>query len=161
MEKITSLIKELKNRAANEPHLEHLTFQEGELFHWSHTACAITYVPTDVHAAQYLLHEFGHALLEHADYHRDVELLQMERAAWDSAITLSNDIGIDIDDDLIEDSLDSYRDWLHGRSLCPQCNSTGIQTAAKEYRCLSCATIWKVNEAKTCGLRRYITKKRP
>ena len=161
MEKITSLAKKLQSKAARSTHLHHLTLRQGEMFGWDHTACAITYNAAAPHAAAYLLHELGHALLKHTGYRYDIELLKMERAAWDKAITVASEYGVAIHEDVIEDALDSYRDWLHNRSLCPACGATGMQTAPGSYTCVACNTSWRVNEARTCALRRYRTKKRP
>ena len=159
MEKITSLVKSLKSSAASKPQLRSLTLKKGELFSWNHTACAITYNPNIKNAEAYLLHEFGHALLGHKEYVKDIELLKMERAAWDKAATLASTFTVNIDEDLIETSLDTYRDWLHNRSTCPTCSATGIETSKQQYECINCHTIWHVNEARDCSLRRYTTKK--
>lgn len=155
MQKITSLAKKLANDLTKKPGLAHLTLQQGEMFGWDHTACTITYRVDEPHAIAYLLHECGHALLGHAEYKRDIELLPMERAAWDEALVLAAQYTLAIDTDLIEDALDTYRDWLHARSLCPTCEATGIQTAPQTYTCLACHHKWRVNEARSCALRRY------
>ena len=160
MEKITYLAKQLKNRAATYPHLTSLTLTQGELFSWNHTACAITYDVRSQNAAASLLHEFGHAALNHRDYSRDIDLLKLERAAWDAAQMLAKEYDVVIDEGLIESSLDTYRDWLHQRSQCPQCQATGIQTHNNTYTCPACKSSWAVNQARQCALRRY-TKKRP
>lgn len=160
MAKITSLTKKLQASQHQWLHLSRLTFHRGETFGWDHTACAISFNPRAAHAEAYLLHEFGHAALNHADYQKDIELIQMERAAWDMAIQLGAQYGVVIDEDLVEDSLDTYRDWLHSRSLCPTCNATGIEATKHNYVCLACHHSWRVNEARTCALRRYPTKKR-
>lgn len=158
MEKITSLAKKLLNKARATPHLSDLTLKEGEIFGWDHTACAITYAPAATNANAYLLHEFGHALLNHASYKHDVDLIKMERAAWDEACHLGRAMGVTIHDNLVEDSIDTYRDWLHNRSLCPNCSATGVQATPDSYQCVACHTTWRVNEARTCGLKRYATK---
>jgi hypothetical protein len=161
MEKITSLAKKLQHSASGIPYLANFTLREGEVFSWNHTACAITYNPDDPEAVAHLLHEYGHAALNHSTYHRDIDLLRMEREAWDTAVALAATYHIALDEEIIEDALDSYRDWIHDRSLCPTCQATGIQTAPLSYRCIACSTAWTVNEARTCALRRYQTKKRP
>lgn len=161
MEKITSLAKKLQSKAAEHEHLHHLTLQQGEMFGWDHTACAITYNPREPQASAYLLHEFGHALLGHASYSYDIDLLKMERAAWDEALGLADEYDVAIDEVLIEDTLDTYRDWLHARSVCPACTATGVQTALSSYACIACGANWRVNDARQCALRRYPTKKRP
>lgn len=159
MEKITLLAKKLKNSVAETPQLHSLTLQTGELFSWSHTACAITYNPTTENAEAYLLHEFGHALLQHQGYTRDIELLKIERAAWDEAVKQARIFGVRISEELIETALDTYRDWLHDRSTCPTCGATGIETDKQLYTCIACRVSWRVNEARDCSLRRYTTKK--
>lgn len=161
MEKTMWLVKKLKNRAKQHPQLSRLVLKKGEMFGWDHTACVIFYNPRADGAEYYLLHEFGHALLQHTGFLRDIDLLKMERAAWDEAQKLGSEYGIDIPTDSIEDALDTYRDWLHSRSICPECEATGIQIAPYLYRCTACRGEWRVNEARTCNLRRYITKKRP
>lgn len=161
MEKIFSLTKKLSRDLADRPGLTHLTFKKGEMFSWDHTACAITYNSSLPDASSYLLHEAAHAILGHASYRRDIELIAMERAAWQAAIELAPAYDISIDPELIEDSLDTYRDWLHARSLCPQCSATGIQVRRFDYQCLACHHTWRVNEARSCALRRYGAKKRP
>lgn len=160
MEKITSLIQQL-NSLASQRNVPLPAFVEGEIFSWNHTSRTITYNPIHSQAVPYLLHEFCHALLSHATYTHDVSLLKMESEAWHQAEALARELDIVIDSTLIELSLDTYRDWLHSRSLCPQCTSTGLQDGASAYRCLSCRHTWRVNEARTCELRRYSTQKTP
>ncbi len=102
-----------------------------------------------------LLHELGHALLMHKDFIQDIELLQMERAAWQKAQQLAPRYGYIICDNDIEEALDSYRNWLHDRSLCPKCNQTGLQSRnTLNYYCLNCHTRWTANDARSCQLRR-------
>jgi hypothetical protein len=101
------------------------------------------------------LHELGHALLGHADFVQDVELLVIERDAWDKARGLAPNYAITIDDDTVEDAMDEYRDWLHARSLCPNCGQTGVQSRTTgDYDCLNCAARWRANDARRSGLRR-------
>ena len=160
MEKITYLLSQLKNSAASYSHLQSLTFTMGETFSWDHTACVITYCDAADDTPALLLHEYSHALLRHTTYQRDIELIKIERAAWSTAQDLAKQYTITIEDDLIESSLDTYRDWLHQRSQCPQCQATGIQADDNTYTCPACHSLWTVNEARQCALRRY-TKKRP
>lgn len=126
-------------------------------FLWLPRESAIAYDPKG--DAVYLLHELGHALLGHDSYTRDIELLSIERDAWTYAAQhLSDTYAVPITPETIEDALDSYREWLHARSTCPSCHLTGVQSASQAYRCVSCGTTWRVNEAKGCQLRRYPTK---
>lgn len=132
-----------------------LVFKKGEQFQWSPDERTIYYANTTDHAS--LLHEVAHAALGHTRYRRDIELLKIERSAWDYVTaTLVKKYNLVIDDKHIEDALDTYRNWLHDRSLCPNCGATGAQTAPRLYICPACTSEWRVNEARLCALRRYI-----
>lgn len=134
-----------------------ITFIDGAEFRWDPTRTTIEYVSDDPHGIERLLHEVAHAHLGHNQFSRDVELITLERDAWHYATaTLAPIFHIEINANLIEDDLNTYRDWLHARSTCPTCNATGIQTGASNYTCVACRTTWKVNQAISCGLRRYI-----
>lgn len=129
-------------------------FKPGEQFAWSSSQNTIYYTSTDDPA--YILHELAHALLSHSSYTRDIELLKMERDAWSLATEkLAPSYGIVVNDDLVQNNLDTYRDWLHARSLCPECSSVGYQSKHQLYICPVCESQWRVNEARTCELRRY------
>jgi hypothetical protein len=152
MHLITSLVAKL--------HLDHpdITFLEGDEFRWSPTDKTIVYRP-DVDDTASLLHELSHALLGHADYTKDILLLEMERDAWQYAKqTLGPTHEAQVSDEDIENALDSYRDWLHARSTCPNCHAVGVQIKRKEYKCLACRSKWQVNEARTCALRRHVVQ---
>ncbi len=97
-----------------------------------------------------LLHETGHALLNHVQYYSDVELVQMEVAAWEKAREIGEDLAIEIDEDHIQDCLDSYRDWLYKRSLCPDCYLSGVQIAERIYVCIFCQRKWQVSTERFC-----------
>ena len=135
----------------------HLSFVEDADFQWSPHLQTISYDPSQDAADSLLLHELGHAQLKHAEYDRDVQLIAMETDAWESARTLAKTYGVSLSEDEIQDHLDTYRDWLHARSTCPRCEATGLQSADKLYRCVACGHSWRVNEARTCALRRYST----
>ena len=81
----------------------------------------------------------------------------MEMAAWGEAKRLGLDLNIDVPEDDAEDHLDTYRDWLHARSTCPNCTATGFQKNASTYACPACTQEWSVNEARICQLRRTKT----
>ena len=130
-----------------------ITFAEGSPFRWSPEQRTVYYADSRDGAS--LLHEVAHAQLAHTHYTRDIELLQMERDAWEYTARLTKQYNVAIDPDHIETMLDSYRDWLHARSICPSCQATGVQTDIKHYHCLACLATWKVNEARSCALRRY------
>jgi hypothetical protein len=130
------------------------TFAKGPDYLWSPTDHTVYYKQSDATPA-FLLHELSHGLLAHTDYTRDIELIAMERAAWDRAVVLAGTYDLSIEDDLIETTLDSYRDWLHARSTCPNCQATGLQTKKQVYTCPACSHSWRVNEARICALRRF------
>ncbi len=85
-----------------------------------------------------LMHELGHATLGHRTFRTDPERLKMEAEAWGQAERLCRRYQIEFDQEFAEVQLDSYRDWLHRRSKCPQCGLTRYQTAEGGYRCPGC-----------------------
>lgn len=85
------------------------------------------------------LHELGHAVLKHKDYKLDVERLKIEAAAWKEAKSLSKKYHIKWDKDFAEDQLDTYRDWLHQKSLCKTCQLTRYQSSSGVYHCPGCS----------------------
>lgn len=138
-----------------------LIFTEGTTDRWdTHGTIFYAAAPSDAS----LLHELAHALLAHSAYTLDIDLIKMERAAWDHARrVLAPRYGVTISNDDAEDALDTYRDWLHNRSLCPDCHLSGLQQLPQPgshestYLCLACRQTWRANAAKTCALRRFKT----
>ncbi len=149
-----SLLKQLKTAYPT------LHFEEAEDFQWLPSSKTITYPLSDDTFEPRLLHEVSHALLEHTEYLRDVDLVAMERDAWQYArTTLAPLFDVQVTADDIQNDMDTYREWLHARSTCPACGANGLQTQQWHYRCLACAHVWKVNEARSCALRRYSIQK--
>jgi hypothetical protein len=144
-------MKKLLNDLA--PLLPSITYRPGEAFRWSPKEQEITYRDT-AHPTELdewaLLHEAGHALLSHKTYNSDLELLLLEVAAWEKAVETGASLGIVIDDEHIQDCLDTYRDWLHQRSSCPVCTNTCLQISATTYRCHNCTTEWRVSTSRFC-----------
>jgi hypothetical protein len=132
-----------------------LNFVQSDDFCWSPMERTVKHPPlTSLQHIWLLLHEIAHYKLKHEDYNKDINLVQREAEAWDHAQkTLSPNYGLQIDDDFIQDHLNTYRDWLHLRSKCPNCKQNGVQTK-NTYKCFNCRCTWQVNEAKTCALRR-------
>lgn len=125
-----------------------LRFTAGQRFSWSPQTGEVIYKrgASGEHARWSLLHETGHALLDHHSYGLDFELLCMEVDAWQQAKTLAADVGIAIDENHIQDCLDTYRDWLYRRSICPDCGTKCLQTDnAEHYRCHNCHASWRVS----------------
>ncbi|HEV7952287.1 MAG TPA: ImmA/IrrE family metallo-endopeptidase [Candidatus Saccharimonadales bacterium] len=132
------------------------TFKASDEFRWSPQENIIFYDQNSDDIAS-LLHELAHAALGHASFTKDITLIEMERDAWQYAITkLAPAYALTINDETVQDSLDTYRDWLHARSTCPHCKATGVQTKKNIYKCILCATKWRVNDARICALRRHI-----
>ncbi len=122
-------------------------FSEHEVFHWSPQNQTVFYNQIDIlerSGIYQLLHEIGHALCSHTNYTSGVTLLKMETQAWTKAQEIAKDYNLKIDPERIERCLDSYRDWLHLRSACPQCQSVSIETSNNQYHCFNCMQKWKV-----------------
>lgn len=149
MPSITELISRLK---VDYPQFSYKT---GVRFSWSSSNNTIHYVEKGNNLPVYLLHELSHALLEHTEYKSDIELVVMERQAWDKTRELAKKYKVPVSDEFVQTNLDSYRDWLHARSLCPNCNTVGVQTKKRTYECPACSHSWVANEARLCALRRY------
>lgn len=129
-----------------------INFTPGESFFWSPKHQTITFnsegdTPADEWA---LLHETAHALLNHKHYSSDVELLMLEVAAWQKAKELAQNFDIAIDEEHIQDCLDTYRDWLHQRSTCPRCGVVSMQISEHEYQCHNCNARWHVSTSRFC-----------
>lgn len=132
------------------------TFQIDNQFLWSARRQTISIDPTVDFSSEFTLHELSHALLDHKGYLSDIDLIKLERDAWEYAKKyLAPRYNHPVDEEIVQDNLDTYRDWLHARSCCPECNTVGLQAKSRQYRCLSCGHTWRVNDAKLCALRRY------
>jgi hypothetical protein len=122
-------------------------FKPGKQEHWSPKTKTITYEPNNqAEQLNYgLLHELAHALLGHTNYRSDFELLKLESLAWQTAAEIGQKYGINIDDDHIQNCLDTYRDWLHRRSKCPVCGMHVMQQDVSTYKCFNCGANWHVS----------------
>ncbi|HSX42455.1 MAG TPA: hypothetical protein VLF59_00025 [Candidatus Saccharimonadales bacterium] len=130
-----------------------LSFVESMRFSWHAGKRHVSYkksAQNTIHDVFALLHELGHALLAHTDYVYDIELLQLEVAAWDKARELAEQYGVDLDEDHVQDCLDTYRDWLHLRATCPGCFERCLQSSASHYHCWNCGTRWSVTRSRLC-----------
>ena len=146
------------NKLLQKLHVDYpeLLFAPGEDFMWSSRRRTVYYAPHEA-ADLLLLHELGHAIKAHEDFAFDIELIAQEREAWDIARShLAQTYEIVLDEELIENALDTYRNWLHARSTCPTCDLTGIQTKTSTYVCVNCRCSWRPNDARRCALRRYV-----
>lgn len=138
-----------------------IELKAGQNHYWSPNERTV-YFNTDSDSVENtwaLLHETGHAILNHIHYFSDLELLKMELQAWEKAKEISASFKIEIDEDHIQDCLDSYRDWLYKRSLCPDCSLSGIQISSHLYSCIFCNKKWKVSAERFCRpYRKSLTK---
>lgn len=135
---------------------ERYAFIKGDGFAWSANKLQITYsAASSADDIWSILHEIAHAELAHTSYLLDIELLKQEVAAWEFAKAhLAPTYGNVIADEFIQEHLDTYRQWLHRRSLCPDCQQNGFQVSQNTYSCSNCRCLWRVNDARLCGLQR-------
>lgn len=141
-----------------------ITYRESNVFCWSPETNEVLYATSkDEQCAQWsLLHETSHALLRHASYKTDFELLRLEVMAWEKAKELATELAIEINEDHIQDCLDSYRDWLYARSICPRCGNKSLQqTDLKHYRCFNCHEAWQVSPSRFCRAYRATKRAKP
>jgi hypothetical protein len=130
-----------------------IKFSPGKQFCWSPETHEVIYRQNSKsdESSWSLLHETGHAVLQHKTYQADVALLRLEVEAWTKAKDLASNYGIEIGEDHIEDCLDTYRDWLYKRSICPTCNAKCLQQEDFiHYKCFNCHTVWKVSPNRFC-----------
>ena len=140
-----------------------LQFVAGSSFYWSPETGEVFYDTSrssDETGRWSLLHETSHALLGHTSYKTDIELLHLEVAAWEHAGRIAGEYDIRIEDDYIQDCLDTYRDWLYRRSLCPDCGTQCLQTdESSHYRCFNCRARWHVSPSRFCRAYRRAEQK--
>ncbi len=138
-----------------------ITFVAGKAFYWSPKHREVFYnqeLATARTSSWSLLHELGHAILEHKTYASDLDLLNLETVAWEKASEVGKTYGYDIDQHHIQDCLDTYRDWLHHRSACPTCGNRSFQQPDKQYKCFNCGTAWSVSQSRFCRPYRMVKK---
>lgn len=136
-----------------------IRFEEAGVARWSSEEMTVFYRPVNQARDLYdLFHELGHAIAGHTSYQQDIELLAMEREAWSEASDIARTYHVTIELSYVEQSLDSYREWLHKRSRCPACDGSGIQDTSGSFTCPLCHTKWRANDARQCGLKRTLQK---
>lgn len=148
------LIKDLDKR------FEWLNFQAGKQFCWSPKNSKVNYKKgaSNPEAKWSLLHEVSHAILHHTHYNDDFDLLQLEVSAWHQTHELAKQYNVEINEEYVQDCLDTYRDWLHMRSACPNCGQQSLQTTRKQYRCFNCRNSWQVSNSRLCRTYRFKNK---
>ena len=125
-------------------------FTESTNAFWSPRDKTVHYTTGEPHSEAGLLHELAHAILGHTTYTSDLDLLHKEIAAWEQAHSLAKQYDVPINADHTQDCLDTYRDWLHKRSMCPSCRTNGLQTDIQVYNCLNCGHTWHVSSSRFC-----------
>ena len=131
-----------------------LKFIAAESFYWCPETTEVFYDQSRAHeiaSSWSLLHETSHALLGHTLYKADVELLHLEVAAWSHAVSIAHQYGVKIEDEYVQDCLDTYRDWLYRRSVCPGCGTQCLQIDdSNHYCCFNCHARWHVSPSRFC-----------
>lgn len=136
-----------------------IVFVSGESFIWSPLKNQITYTTHQInaeHGVWALLHELAHFELGHNKYSTDFELLKIETAAWTKAKKIAKKYGVKINNDHIQDCLDTYRDWLHNRAKCPNCSVISVQRDDLHYQCFNCNSVWSVPKSPLCKIKKQI-----
>lgn len=106
-----------------------------------HPPRTIVVGPDEENNSLLLLHEVGHAISGHHDFKMDVQRLKMEAEAWEKARGLAEAYNMEYDDEVAQIELDTYRDWLHKKSRCPNCGLTRFQTPDGSYHCPRCENL--------------------
>ncbi len=136
-----------------------VSFVVHDSFYWSPKSSEVFYDNQESKENIWsLIHEASHAKLGHKNYKSDFDLLTMEMKAWECAKEIGSNLGVLIDEDHIQDCLDTYRDWLHQRSTCPGCSNVCFQSSSNEYKCHNCYTSWKVSNSRFCRPYRSVNK---
>ena len=132
-------------------------FEEIEDFEWSKKEHTIILDPEEAKFHLLIVLLFSDRRRGHGDVWLDIELLKMESEAWELVRNnLTSQYGFCFSSNLAESKLDTYRDWLHKRSLCPKCKLNGFQQKDLTYKCPACGTIWQNNDSRFKSLRRKI-----
>jgi hypothetical protein len=137
----------------------HLRLENARVFKWHEPTQTIYYNEEALseQAGQLeLLHEVGHATLQHKAYGLDIDLLHKEGQAWGIAAKLADKYRMSFDSSYMQACLDTYRQWIHARSMCPTCKHTGLQINRNTYNCFNCGCSWHVPRSRLCMIRRYV-----
>jgi hypothetical protein len=134
-----------------------INFEPGDRFFWNPHSSTVFFVEDEIHELNgiwSLLHELGHAKLNHKSYRDDLQLLMMEVGAWSEAKNIAGKYNVAIEERHIEKCIDSYRVWLHQRSRCIDCKTNSLQLNKTTYKCHNCGTSWTVPETAVCQIRK-------
>ncbi len=148
---IDSTVKALLDRLRHD--YKDVEFIAGNTFCWSPASRQIIFKANakGLAAIYSLLHEVGHAHLKHKRYTLDFELLEIEVAAWEQAQLIAPTYDVQINEDHVQNCLDTYRDWLYRRSICPSCTTKALQLDKEPaYACFNCHATWRVAPSRFC-----------
>lgn len=146
--KLTEIVEQLRRDFPD------VSLVSEDSFRWDPRSQTIYYAADKPRPDWSLLHEAGHMLEGHEHYQNDVDLLIKEVDAWEAAKQLGKKYKVVIDQEHIEDCLDSYRDWLHKRSTCPTCWLSGLEKEPGCYICINCRKQWRVSGKRFCRVYR-------
>ena len=104
---------------------------------------SIYYLEADDNFRLLLLHELAHALLGHFTYTKSLERLQIERDAWEKTRELCELHSVAFDEALAESELDTYRDWVHQKTLCKTCGLTCLEVSSESLYCPFCQKFYQ------------------
>lgn len=153
------MIDEIKKYISKQ--MPEIIFTPGKQFYWAPETKQVYFedIPDNPIATWSLLHEVSHAKLNHTNYKNDFDLIFLEVEAWEEAKNLAKKFKIKINQNHIEDCLDTYRDWLAKRSACPVCGVRTLQqTNTVRYLCYNCHSKWKVTPSSFCRPYRSLFK---
>ena len=114
-----------------------VVFKEGGRFSFRPPK-TITIGPIEEHGDLLLLHELGHYASSHRDFTTDAKRIKMEREAWEKARELAAQYNVDFNEDVVEEEMDTYRNWLDNRSRCKKCGLSCYQSEDGKYHCPRC-----------------------
>ena len=115
-------------------------FKEGERFAFRPPE-TIVVGPEEPYDSLLILHELGHALCGHRDFKTGAARIKMEREAWEKAKKLCEKYDVVYNEEVVENELDTYREWLDKKSRCPSCGLTRFQTPDGTYHCPRCENL--------------------
>jgi hypothetical protein len=136
-------------------------FVPGKFFMWSpHTKSVVYDTRRESNDGKIaLLHEIGHATLNHRLYRYDMQLIEMEMDAWDVVRQLAPKYELYVDEGHIARCIATYDAWLTKRATCPDCQNFSLQKGRDQYGCFACGSVWEVNWRKDRRVTRKVTER--